>query len=180
MTTTRLSAAIRDTDNEFRGTGYSEYGMGGSLLSGVGFGSPTLAGPAINDKTALTISAVYNAVNIFANAIASLDFYVAERDDQGGSRRAPEHPVDALLGLAPNDEATSFNFRHTLITHTLCRGNGYAEIVRGRRGMPESVEHLDPANTRPARDDRGRLVYRVRQYNGNEQMDLPAEQRGFT
>ena len=52
--------------------------LSSGMLSG-GISIPTLAGTTINAQTALSIAAVWSAVNIYANTIASLDFHVAER-----------------------------------------------------------------------------------------------------
>lgn len=134
------------------------------------FALPTLAGPPISERTALGISAVWNAVNIYAGTIAGLDLYVAEKDPRGGRRPAVDHPCYDLVHSRPNASLTSFAFRQAIVCHALTHGNGYAEIERNAKGRPIALHLLDPRNVAPRVDDGGNLSYRLER----EGTDLPA------
>lgn len=137
----------------------------GLLASGEfarGLSIPTLAGTTINSHTALTIAAVWAAVNIYANTIASLDLHIAERTGRNlaGRKAAPYYPTYPLLHRRPNQVQTSFRFRQTIMGHAITRGNGYAEIIRaGRR--PVAIHLMDPGLVDPRLDEDGRLRYFV-------------------
>ena len=145
------------------GTGFSAYN--GSIAS------PTLAGPAINSRTALSIAAVWSAVGCYANTIGSLPLYVAERDERGGRRPAREHWGFDLLNLRPNRRSTSMRLRQAWVGHACTHGNGYLEIEWDARGREARALHLmDPRDIDPVECD-GTVVYR--QKCGGP--DLPAE-----
>jgi len=124
------------------------------------FSIPTLSGSTVNEQTAMTVTAVWQAVHIYANTIGALDLYVAERDKRGGSRPAFEHPTYDLVHTRPNRITTSFRFRQSLIAHALTHGNGYAEIER-LGNQPVALHLIDPRNVRPTILEDGRLVYHL-------------------
>lgn len=130
---------------------------------------PTLAGPAINEHTALSIVAVYNAVSLISNAIACLDAGVAERTEGGGRRPAVELPLFDVLARKPNKRNTAFQFRRANMVHALTSGNGYSEIeFKGQR--PIGLHLLEPRNVEPRILDSSELVYHL----VREKVDLPA------
>ena len=98
-------------------------------------GGTTPAGISVNATTALTYSAVYAAVRLIAESVASLPLHTYERLPEGKTRDR-EHAVAKLLAFAPNRRMTSFTFRETFMGHVLTWGNGYAEIVRDGSGNP--------------------------------------------
>lgn len=132
-----------------------------------GFTTPTLSGSSVTPQSALTITAVWNAVNIYANNIACLNLYVAERDPRGGIRPAPEHPSYSVV-KKPNRLTTSFRFRQSIIGHALTFGNGYAEIEFSG-SYPVALHLLDPRNITPFIDEDGNLWYKL-----NHGPSLPA------
>lgn len=133
------------------------------------FTLPTLSGPTVNEHTALGITAVWNAVNIYANTIASLDLYVAERDSRRGSHPAYDHPVYDLVHCRPNQIVTSFRFRQRAVADYLTHGNHYSEIeFRGK--TPVALHPLHPQNVTPVLLDDGSLVYHL----VRENKDIPS------
>lgn len=134
--------------------GYSAYNVG---VPGVG---GTLAGPSINHRTALSIAAVWNAVNIYASTIGAIDFYIAELDNRGAKQHATWHPAYDLIHSSPNDGVTSMSLRQALIGHVLTMGNGYLEICWDSRGRyPGALHLMDPREVEPIWTDEG-LIYR--------------------
>lgn len=127
------------------------------------FGSPyTEAGVHVDEYTALTVSAVWGCVQVISESIASLPWRVYKYE--GDQRRIDDgNPVDALLYSRPNDEMSAVDFRQTMVTHTLLRGNSYAEIEQDREGTPIALWPIHPSRVMPTRknDSRRSLVYRV-------------------
>lgn len=97
----------------------------------------TIAGQAVTETSALTYSAVYNAVSLISGTIGSLPLHLMERKPNG-KRIAVERPIYKVLHDTPNPYMTAMSFREALMGHILLWGNGYAEIVRN--GMGEVVE----------------------------------------
>jgi HK97 family phage portal protein len=94
---------------------------------------PTASGVEVNDKTALTLSAVFRAIGILAEttALLPLNLYRKEADDQ--RTRAATHPAQQLLN-APNPIMDGMTFRENMMAQLAGRGNAYAEKVWGVAG----------------------------------------------
>lgn len=136
---------------------------GGAMVQHGFSDRPTLAGTAIGPGSALSIAALYKAVQIYTNTIGALDFYVAERDDNGGRRPAYDHPAYDLIHSRPNEVSTSMRLRQAWVGHALTYGNGYLEIQwGGRRGQdPINLHLMDPRTTKPEILEDGRVQYRI-------------------
>lgn len=134
------------------------------------FAHPTLSGVSVNEHTALTIAAVWQAVNIYANTVASLNLYVAERDRRGGHSPAYDHPVYDLVHCRPNKIITSFRWRQTAVSQLKTAGNSYSEILFDKEGNATELHLLDHRNVNPWLDEKGDLYYRL----FREKIDLPA------
>lgn len=147
-------------------------------------GRPTAAGIPVGEATALTYSAVYNAVTILSSSVASLPLMVNERLPEGGKQPAVDHPAFPVLHDQANPEMTAFVFRETLMGHVLTFGNAYADIVLTAGGdvaelWPLRPDWVKPRRIRQGEDgivigpsggamqaDVGRLVYEVRDQTG--------------
>lgn len=127
----------------------------------------------VTQETALTYSAVWQAISIYANTIASLPLTVIERHDANTRRQADDHPLWSLLHDRVNPRHTAFTFWRTAIPHLLNFGNAYAEIVRPSAfAHPEELWLLPPDRVEVVR--RGRMIgYKVRDDRGGEVL-LPA------
>lgn len=81
------------------------------------------------DKTALTISAFYNAIEILSDDIAKLPKHVFKKE--GNSRnKLTQHYINTLINIRPNPKMTAFTFWKTVEALRLIKGNAYVEIVR--------------------------------------------------
>jgi len=133
----------------------------------------TASGKAVNEQTAMTVTAVYACVRILGEAIAGLPLHVyrytqpnesadspgTPRPD-GGKERYIAHPLFRLLHDAPNPEMTSFVWRETMMAHLLLHGNAYSQIIRDGHGRVLALYPLLPNRMRVDRDMRtGRIVY---------------------
>ena len=123
-------------------------------------GGATPSGISVNATSALTYSAVYAAVRLISESVASLPLHTYERLPDG-KRRDREHAVAKLLAIAPNRRMTSFTFRETIMGHVLTWGNGYAEIVRDGAGNPMELLPITPDRVRVEQDSDGTVRYIV-------------------
>lgn len=132
----------------------SRGGLGASAAAW-GLGPQSPSGSTVNEFTALTATAVYNAVNLISSALASMDLYVCEKLPGGGRRPAPEHRAFDVVHSAFNPIVTSYIGRQTTFGHACLRGNGYVEIERwqsrcgGTRRPQYRLHVMDPRETKP-------------------------------
>ena len=122
------------------------------------------AGKIVNERTAMQTTAVYAAVRILAESIASLPLHVYEKGKDGNRIKAEELNLFYLLHDKPNPEMTSFIFRETLMTHILLWGNAFAQILRNGRGEIAGLYPLLPNKMSVERDEKGQLFYRYLRY----------------
>lgn len=108
------------------------------------------AGIAVTEHRATTLAAVYAAVRVIAESLASLPVVTYERIERG-KQRAPSHPVYQLLHERPNPEMTPFQFIETMTGHALLTGNGYAEIEWNGRAQPVALWPIVPDRVRVER-----------------------------
>lgn len=102
-------------------TNYGEWvelGMAGRSASGV----------SVTEEQSMKNTAVFAAVRVLAETVASLPLILYERLPNGGKQRAVEHTLHRLLHDMPNPEMTAYNLRETLMGQLVLWGNCYAEI----------------------------------------------------
>lgn len=120
----------------------------------------SVAGKVVNEKTAMQTTAVYAAVRILAESIASLPLHVYRKSADGNHVKAEDSPLFYLLHDKPNPEMTSFIFRETLMIHILLWGNAFGQILRNGRGEVVAIYPLLPSKMTVERDEKGQLYYR--------------------
>ena len=135
----------------------AENALGGSRFSF--FFGGTTSGKAVNERTALQITAVYACVRILSEAVAGLPLHLYRYGGDGSKKKAVTHPLYRLLHDEPNPEMTSFTFRETLMSHLLLYGNAYAQIIRNGKGEVVGIYPLMPTKMTVDRDSKGRLYY---------------------
>lgn len=134
------------------------------------------AGKAVNEKTAMQLSAVYACVRVISESMASLplDLFKWDRD---GAVKDREHPLYRVLHDEPNGEMTSFNFRETMVAHQLLWGNAYAQVIRNQRGQVIGLYPLLPDRMSVERDDdTGAIIYVYKVSKANPQLGLRANE----
>lgn len=129
-------------------------------------GQASAAGVRVDADTALKASAVYSCVSLIAEIIAALPLNVYRRRADGGRELATQHPLYDLLHVQPNAQQTAYEFKQMLQAHMLLRGNGYAQIVPGRRGAVDQLVPLHPDRVTVEPLAGGGLRYQVRQPDG--------------
>lgn len=98
-------------------------------------GAQSATGIQVTSESARRIAAVWCAVRILSESVASLPVFVYQRSDDGkGKERKTSNPLHRLLHDQPNIWQTSFEWREMMQGHLALRGNAYAEIVYDRRG----------------------------------------------
>jgi HK97 family phage portal protein len=144
------------------------------LRTGGGF--DTDAGVPVSPHLAENLSAVFAAVQIISETVATLPLVVYRREGAQVRSAAPGHPVAQLLAGDPNDLQTAPEFFEMMTAHCLLRGNSYAEIARDAKGQPVQLIPLHPdwvsvvtfANSR-------RIAYDVSDPHGGTRRLLPEE-----
>jgi HK97 family phage portal protein len=150
------------------GTNYSGDLSGFDSLSLFSYSSST--GIDVNERTALEVTAVWAAVRVIAESIASLPFNMYEQSKDGNRSIAIKHPVHKVL-KNPNPYMTAFSFWETLVSHVLLWGNAYAEIEWDAAGQVKALWLLRPDETRPLLDNNGSVYYQS--VAGNKTYNLP-------
>jgi len=99
----------------------------------------------ISVQASLQLSAIYRAVDVISDAVASQKWDILEYDDVKGFTPNPFHANSEMLNLSPNVGMSRFSFMKTIVTKMLLEGNAFVKITRSLRGLPESLELIiDP------------------------------------
>ena len=122
-------------------------------------GKETASGVTINAQTSLTISTVWQAVNVIAGDVAQLPLETYKREEDGNRERDTDHAAYPILKRRPNRYMTALQFKQTIQSHALLWGNGYAQIQRNSMGEPIALWPLLPSMTSPRINGSGNLVY---------------------
>lgn len=85
---------------------------------------------------ALQVSAVWAAVELLTDNIASLPLFVYARaqDEQGNKVLARDTPLWSLLHDSPNRRHTSMEWLQFMVLNFVLRGNAYARLIRNESG----------------------------------------------
>ena len=100
-------------------------------------------GVVVNEDAALRFTAVYAAIKLLAENIASLPKSVKVMTGEG-FEDAEDHPVSKILKDAPNGYMDTFTMWFTGIARLLGKGNLYAVIERDSAGRPIALHPVDP------------------------------------
>lgn len=123
------------------------------------------AGISIDEATALSVPAVFAAVNFIAGTIAGLPLNLYKRT--GDKRnRVTDTPLAMLLHDAVNDETSSFDWRKHKFERILTGGRGLSFIERSQTKEITNFWALDPSKVTIKRDDIGRKTYEYRDSGG--------------
>lgn len=109
------------------------------------------------DNTMRGNEAIYAAVSRISNTVASMPLHLYK-----GYELQADHPLERLVGLAPNDNFTPFGFLQTMEAFRNTEGNAYALIVPDKLGAIRRLDILDPTRVRPQRHpETGEMWYTV-------------------
>lgn len=135
-------------------------------------GSPAASGMAVNESSAMRVTAVYACVRLIAGAIASLPLAVYRRTED--SRERVRNDLWWLLNEQPCSTVSAAVFWEYLVAQMLLSGDALAEIERGRGGAIRGLRPLDSRAVGIRQID-GRLRYefcRDGEWLGRDQDDI--------
>lgn len=118
----------------------------------------TASGKTVDINSALSLSAVYAAVRVLSETIATLPLSIYERTE-GGKKIAENHPLNVLLHTSPNPEMTACDVRQVQMSHLLLRGMSYTQIIRLTTGKIAQLIPLLPQDMEMDRTSSGDLIY---------------------
>ncbi|MEW8230365.1 MAG: phage portal protein [Candidatus Thiodiazotropha endolucinida] len=134
---------------------------------------PAKSGAVVTMDTALTVAAVWAAVRIIAEAIASLPIHVYERID-AGKKIAGKHPLNSLLSTLPNGENTNVELFEFVVSNLLLRGTSYCQKALSQRGRVGEIWPLYTKHMHVDRNASGKLVFDY-QEPGNSKVYEPGD-----
>ena len=143
------------------------------LLSYLGV-SNTGAGEFVSPHTAEALPAVLNAVNVIAQAVASMPCYLFEVNADG-RKRIENHSVEYLLNEMPNRNQTPYQFKEVMMRHVLLNGNAYAVIGWNVKGQAESLTPFPPSAVNIQRTPKGEYLYQITDLDGRARNYLQDE-----
>lgn len=132
------------------------------------FGSQTPAGENVTEYTAMTYSAVWNAVYQISSTCGSLPLHLRQHKGRK-TRYATENPLYRVMHTQFNKFMTAKTGRETLMAHVLTWGNGYAEKVTNGVGDIVELWPITPNRVRVKMENR-ELIYEIKV--GNEEIPL--------
>lgn len=95
-----------------------------------------------NQYSSLSLSAVYRAVELISNSIASLPIKIL-LNDESGKNEAENHQLNYVFSDRNTDNLISrFTLMKLLVQSVLLRGNGFAKIER-KNGTVRSLRYLE-------------------------------------
>ena len=116
--------------------------LGAGYINGSGFSYGVIG--EYNTGSALTLSAVYRAVNLISGSIASLQMKVYGIDKGGFKSELVGEPLSNLLGCEPNESMSRFVFFKQILQYKYNNGNAYIYIIRDNRFNATSLNLIKP------------------------------------
>jgi HK97 family phage portal protein len=117
------------------------------------------AGVQLNQQNATSIGALYAAVKLYADTVASLPVGAFIRD--GGVRRPVTRPLWIDRPIPANPNYTGFQFRHAVVSSLLLDGNAFILFLTDRLGDVVETRVLDPQKVEIRMDEMGAPIYIV-------------------
>ena len=132
-------------------------------------GGRTKNGTVVNNQTALTLSAVYNAIDIISNDIAKISKSVYRKD---GANRNPQplHPLNNLIAFEPNGMQIAFDWWKVSEVCAMLKGNFYAFIERNPyTASPQALYMWNPDDvTVYEKDNKIYYKYKGKMYDNED------------
>lgn len=114
-----------------------------ALAEFLGLQGQTLAGVAVNEQSAVGLTAVFLAVSIISGTIAGLPLRAFRTLSDGTRERVDGTLVDRLSG--PAGPYTPFEWVELVMVHLLLHGNAYLQHVRNGAGAVVGLLPIVPA-----------------------------------
>jgi HK97 family phage portal protein len=159
------------------------FGIDGSGSYSASVGALSAGNVAVNDQSALKLAAVWACVRLISETIASMPLGVYQRQPDGSTRYAPEHPLHNVIHEQPNPDAVASVMWESFIAAMLLPGNAFCEklMIAGR---VVGLRFLAPHRLYVVRDmPTGKRRYHYT-YDDGVQREIPADRiwrvPGFT
>ena len=131
-----------------------------------GYTIESAAGTSVTPEGSLQCSAVYAAVRVLAESVASLPCLVYRRLDVGGKDRSPNHAYYNLLHDRPNSWQTAFEFWEMVVTHLCLRGNAYIYKNKNGAGQVRELLPIYPDRVVVEQDPQWNIYYTISSSDG--------------
>ena len=109
----------------------------------------------LDEDTALTIAALHQGISVISDAIASMNVYLYDYDEDGNIRRLETDYRNYLLNNMANPYLTAFNLKKAMLKDIILHGNGYANVEKNTRGKISSLEYIPASFVIPGADNFG-------------------------
>lgn len=126
-----------------------------ALVDGV-----SATGKRVTPTQSMRVAAVYAAVRLLSESIASLPIDLIRRE--GNRRTVQDGPLAELLTQTPNPEQDAPDYYRTVMGWMLIEGNAYAYIERDARGTPVGLWPLPSTAVEIGRTPARQLFYNVK------------------
>lgn len=111
------------------------------------YGETKAGGVIVNQSTAMTLAAVYAAINILSNSL-NIPIYIYRKDGDNREKVTPKEKIQygifQLLHTQPNLIQTPSQWFQLMETSRNLYGNGYSLIVRNGSGAVKSLQWVHP------------------------------------
>ncbi len=134
----------------------------------------TVSGASLTPTKALRLTAVYAAVRVVAESIATLPLHIRAGDGEQRERVMGD-PRELLFNVSPNPEQTPVELLETWIANAMLWGKGYMYVERDNGGRPLALWTLRPDHMQECRTPSGQLYYRTTLLNGQTQELMPEQ-----
>ena len=132
----------------------------------------TYTGKTVSEVTAMNVSAFYAGVRLISETMGMLPVSIYRRLGGSAKRKERGHPLQDILHDKPNQWQDSMQWHEMMTAHAIMWGNGYSEIVPGRRGFASELIPLHPARMEVKLGDDTRLRYVFLMPNGQKKVYL--------
>jgi len=132
----------------------------------------TLSGENVTESTALTYSAVYNAISLISGTVGSLPLDLKQKVGNKNEFLRGQK-LYTVMHDRWNPYITAMAGREAIQAHALSWGNGYAEIVRDRVGDIIELWPIAPNRVVGMKMVDDKLIYVIQV--GNERIDKRSE-----
>ena len=134
------------------------YDQVADLLDGVSGG--TVAGVAVNEKSALQVATVLACVKVISDGCATPDLHVFREKRDGTREKADNIPEYRMLSRRPNEWQTSFEWRRLMTIHAALTGAALSIKVLGDNRRVRELIPVEPGRWDVRRVSRYELRYR--------------------
>ena len=131
----------------------------------------TYTGKIVSEVTAMNVSAFYAGVRLISETMGMLPVFIYRRLGGSAKEKFLGHPLQDILHTRPNKYQDSMQWHEMMTSHAIMWGNGYSEIIPGRRGLADQLIPLNPQRMK-VRLDEGQLKYDYLMQNGEKKTYL--------